>query len=76
MTTTNLPTTTTLAQAHSIQKKKVEKTAAKRKYSFYTQKSHVFILVKKVQPFQTQVRENLQKANQHNFSNKAINSSR
>jgi hypothetical protein len=33
-------------------------------------------LVKKVQPFQPQVRDNLQQAKQHNFSSKASNSSR
>jgi hypothetical protein len=41
-----------------------------------TQTSHVARLVKKVQPFQPQVRDNLQQAKQHNFSNKASNSSR
>jgi hypothetical protein len=55
---------------------KVDKIATKNKYSFCTHKSHVARLVKKVQPFQPQVRENLQKAKQHNFSNKASNSSR
>jgi hypothetical protein len=52
------------------------KIATKCKDSFCTQASHVSILVKKVQPFQPQVRDNLQQAKQHNFSNKASNSSR
>jgi hypothetical protein len=69
-------TTTALAQAPSIQQKQVDKTATKHKYSFCTQTSHVSRLVKKVQPFQPQVRDNLQKAKQRNFSNKASNSSR
>jgi hypothetical protein len=69
-------TTTALAQAPSIQQKQVEKTAKNHKYSFFTQKSHVSILVKNVQPFHPQVRENLQKDKQHNFSNKASISSR
>jgi hypothetical protein len=63
-------------QAPSIQQKQVDKIAAKCKYSFCTQESHVARLVKKVQPFQPQVRDNLQQAKQCNFSNKASNSSR
>jgi hypothetical protein len=69
-------TTTALAQEPSIQQKKVEKIATKCKYSFFTQASHVARLVKKVQPFQPHVRDNLQQAKQRNFSNKASNSSR
>jgi hypothetical protein len=38
--------------------------------------SHVARLVKKVQPFQPQVHDNLQQAKQRNFSSKASNSSR
>jgi hypothetical protein len=69
-------TTTTSAQAPSIQQKQVDKIAAKCKDSFYTQTSHVARLVKKVQPFQPHVHDNLQQAKQHNFPNKASNSSR
>jgi hypothetical protein len=69
-------TTTASAQAPSIQQKQVDKIATKCKDSFCTQASHVARLVKKVQPFQPQVRDNLQQAKQHNFSNKASNSSR
>jgi hypothetical protein len=69
-------TTTTSAQAPSIQQKQVDKIATKCKDSFCTQASHVARLVKKVQPFQPHVRDNLQQAKQRNFSNKASNSSR
>jgi hypothetical protein len=69
-------TTTASPQAPSIQQKQVDKVVEKRKYSFCTQASHVARLVKKVQPFQPHVRDNLQQAKQRNFSNKASNSSR
>jgi hypothetical protein len=69
-------TTTASAQAPSIQQKQVEKIATKCKDSFCTQASHVARLVKKVQPFQPHVHDNLQQAKQHNFSNKASSSSR
>jgi hypothetical protein len=69
-------TTAASVQAPSIQQKQVDKIAAKCKYSFCTQASHVARLVKKVQPFQPQVHDNLQQAKQCNFSNKASNSSR
>jgi hypothetical protein len=69
-------TTTASAQAPSIQQKQVDKIAAKCKDSFCTQASHVARLVKKVQPFQPHVRDNLQQAKQRNFSNKASSSSR
>jgi hypothetical protein len=69
-------TTTASAQAPSIQQKQVNKIAAKCKDSFCTQESHVSRLVKKVQPFQPHVHDNLQQAKQHNFSNKASSSSR
>jgi hypothetical protein len=69
-------TTTTFAQAPSIQQKQVDKIATKCKYSFYTQEYHVVRLVKKVQPFQPHVCDNLQQAKQCNFSSKASISSR
>jgi hypothetical protein len=69
-------TTTTLTQAPSIQQKQVDKIATKCKDSFCTKESHVTRLVKKVQPFQPHVRDNLQQAKQRNFSNKESNSSR
>jgi hypothetical protein len=69
-------TTITSAQTPSIQQKQVEKIATKCKDSFCTQASHVAKLVKKVQPFQLHVHDNLQQAKQRNFSNKASNSSR
>jgi hypothetical protein len=69
-------TTAASVQAPSIQQKQVDKIATKCKDSFCTHASHVARLVKKVQPFQPQVRDNLQQAKQHNFSNKASNSSR
>jgi hypothetical protein len=69
-------TTTTSAQAPSIHQKQVDKVAAKHKDSFYTQSSHVARLVKKVQPFQPQVRDDLQQTKQRNGSNKASNSPR
>jgi hypothetical protein len=56
--------TTTSAQALFIQQKQVDKIAAKCKYSFCTQESHVSRLVKKVQPFQPQFRDNLQQGKQ------------
>jgi hypothetical protein len=57
-------TTAASVQAPSIQQKQVDKIATKCKYSFCTQASHVARLVKKVQPFQPQVRDNLQQAKQ------------
>jgi hypothetical protein len=69
-------TTAASVQAPSIQQKKVEKITIKCKYSFFTHESHVARLVKKVQPFQPQVRDNLQQAKQRNFSNKESNLSR
>jgi hypothetical protein len=57
-------TTTASAQAPSIQQKQVDKIAAKCKDSFCTQASHVARLVKKVQPFQPHVHDNLQQAKQ------------
>jgi hypothetical protein len=53
-------TATASPQAPSIQQKQVDKVVAKCKDSFCTQSSHVARLVKKVQPFQPQVRDNLQ----------------
>jgi hypothetical protein len=58
----DIATTIASAQVPSIQQKKVDKIAAKCKYFFYTQESHVSRLVKKVQPFQPHVRDNLQQA--------------
>jgi hypothetical protein len=52
-------TTAALVQAPSIQQKQVDKIATKCKDYFCTQTSHVSRLVKKVQPFQPQVRDNL-----------------
>jgi hypothetical protein len=69
-------TTAASVQAPSIQQKQVDKIATKCKDSFCTQASHVARLVKKFQPFQPQVCDNLQQAKQRNFSNKASNSSR
>ena len=69
-------TTTALAQAPSIHQKQVDKVAAKHKDSFCTQSSHVVRLVKKVQPFQPQVRDDLQQTKQHDGSNQASNSPR
>jgi hypothetical protein len=69
-------TTTASAQAPSIQQKKVDKVATKHKDSFYTQSSHVARLVKKVQPFQPQVHDDLQQAKQCDASNKTSNSLR
>jgi hypothetical protein len=69
-------TTTASAQAPSIHQKQVDKVAAKHKDSFCTQSSHVARLVKKVQPFQPQVRDNLQQTKQRDSSNKASNSPR
>jgi hypothetical protein len=68
--------TTASAQAPSIQQKQVDKIEAKCKYSFCTWASHVARLVKKVQPFQPHICDNLQQAKQCNFSNKASSSSR
>jgi hypothetical protein len=65
-----------LAQAPSIQQKKVDKVATKYKDSFYTQSSHVARLVKKVQPFQPQVRDDLQQTKQRDVSNKTSSSPR
>jgi hypothetical protein len=64
------------AQAPFIQKKQVEKIVAKRKYSLYTQSSHVARLVEYIEPLQQQVRDNVQKTKQHVFSSKASNSPR
>jgi hypothetical protein len=72
----NTATTAASVQAPSIQQKQVDKIEEKHKDSFCTQSSHVARLVKKVQPFQPQVCDNLQQAKQHNFSSKASNSSR
>jgi hypothetical protein len=69
-------TTAASVQAPSIQQKQVDKIAEKHKYSFCTQSSHVARLVKKVQPFQHQVLDNLPQAKHCNFSNKASNSPR
>jgi hypothetical protein len=69
-------TTTASAQAPSIQQKQVDKVVEKHKDSFYTQSSKIARLVKKVQPFQPQVRDNLQKVKQRNFSSKASSSPR
>jgi hypothetical protein len=69
-------TTTASAQAPSIHQKQVDKVAAKHKDSFCTQSSHVARLVKKVQPFQPQVRDDLQQTKQRDGSNKASNSPR
>jgi hypothetical protein len=69
-------TTTASAQAPSIQQKQVDKIAAKHKDSFCTQSSHVARLVKKVQPFQPQVHDNLQQTKQRDVSSKASNSPR
>jgi hypothetical protein len=69
-------TTTASAQAPSIHQKRVDKVAAKHKDSFCTQSSHVARLVKKVQPFQPQVRDDLQQTKQRDGSNKASNSPR
>jgi hypothetical protein len=69
-------TTTASAQAPSIHQKQVDKVAAKHKDSFCTQSSHVAKLVKKVQPFQPQVRDDLQQTKQRDGSNKASNSPR
>jgi hypothetical protein len=69
-------TTTASTQAPSIQQKQVDKVATKSKDSFCTQASHVARLAKMAQPFQPHVRDNLQQAKQHNFSNKASSASR
>jgi hypothetical protein len=69
-------TTAASVQAPSIQQKQVDKIEAKHKDSFCTQSSHVSRLVKKVQPFQHQVLDNLPQAKQCNFSSKASNSPR
>jgi hypothetical protein len=69
-------TTTASAQASSIQQKKVNKAAKKHKDSFYTQSSHVARLVKKVQPFQPQVHDDLQQTKQRDVSNKISSSPR
>jgi hypothetical protein len=69
-------TTTASAQAPSIHQKQVDKVATKHKDSFCTQSSHVARLVKKVQPFQPQVRDDLQQTKQRDGSNKASNSPR
>src|ERR1700678_4197710 len=61
-------TTTASAQAPSIQQKKVDKVAKKHKDCFYTQSSHVARWFKKVQPFQPQVRDDLQQTKQRDVS--------
>jgi hypothetical protein len=60
-------TTTASAQAPSIHQKQVDKVAAKHKDSFCTQSSHVARLVKKVQPFQRQVRDDFHKLSSATF---------
>jgi hypothetical protein len=69
-------TTTASTQAPSIHQKQVDKVAEKHKDSFCTQSSHVAKLVKKVQPFQPQVRDDLQQTKQRDSSNKASSSPR
>jgi hypothetical protein len=69
-------TTTASVQAPSIQQKQVRKIEEKHKDSFCTQSSHAVRLVKKVQPLQHQVRDNLPQAKQCNVSSKASNSPR
>jgi hypothetical protein len=69
-------TTTASAQAPSIQQKKVDKVATKHKDSFYTQSSKIARLVKKVQTFQPQVRDDLPQTKQRDFSNKTSSSPR
>jgi hypothetical protein len=69
-------TTTTSAQAPSIQQKQVDKIATKHKYSFCTQSSHVARLVEQIQPRQQQVCDNLPQTKQCNVSSKASNSPR
>jgi hypothetical protein len=72
----DIATTAASVQAPSIQQKQIDKIATKRNDSFCTQSSHVTRLVKKVQPFQPQVRDSLQQAKQNNFSSKASSSPR
>jgi hypothetical protein len=72
----DIATTIVSDQAPSIEQKQVDKIATKQKNSFCTQESHLARLVKNFQPFQPQVRDNLQQAKQRNVSNKASNSSR
>jgi hypothetical protein len=69
-------TTIASAQAPFIHQKQVDKVAAKQKDSFCTQSSHVARLVKKVQPFHPQVRDDLQQTKQRDGSNKASSSPR
>jgi hypothetical protein len=64
-------TTATSVQAPSIQQKQVHKIEENKRYSFFTQSSHVSGLLNYLQPFQHQVLNNLPQAKQHNFSNKA-----
>jgi hypothetical protein len=66
-------TTTTSAQAPSIQQKQVDKNATNHKYSFCTQTSHVARLVEQIQPRQQQVHDILP---QRNVSSKASNAPR
>jgi hypothetical protein len=68
-------TIATSVQAPSIQEKHVEKILEKCKYYFCAKEYHVARLIKRVQPFQPQVCDNLQQAKQCNFSNKESNSS-
>jgi len=71
-------TMTTMAsiQAPPIQQKQVKNIEAKKKYSLCTPSSHAVILVKKFQPLQHQVHDNLPQAKQCNFSSKESNSPR
>jgi hypothetical protein len=72
----DIATTTASAQAPSIQQKRVDKTATKRKYSVCTQTSHVARPVEQIQPRQQQVRDSLPQTKQRDVSNKASNSPR
>jgi hypothetical protein len=56
-------TTTTLAQAPSIQNKKVDKNVAKKQDSFCTQTSHVAQMDEQIQPRQQQVHDSLPQRN-------------
>jgi hypothetical protein len=72
----NTTTTAASVQAPFFQQKQVDKIEAKNKDYFCTQSTHIARLVKEFQPFQPQVRDNLQQDKQHNVSIKASNSSR
>jgi hypothetical protein len=69
-------TTTTSAQAPSIQQKKVDKIVAKCKYSLCTKESHVSILVKNIKPFHPHARDSLPQIEQRDISTKASSSPR